>query len=116
MLSLIIGPVITSSAGLSGLFWVIDILSIVAILIVFTLPYAKPKKYYSLSIATFREVLNTKLLRLDFSVFSLQQFIQKFDPHSKILQKVDLFRHSQQKVDPGNSKKVKTTLVPSGPH
>jgi len=75
MLSLIIGPVITSSSGLSGLFWVICILSIVAILIVFTLPYTKPKKYYSLSIATFKEVLDPKLLRLDFSVFSLHMIL-----------------------------------------
>ena len=75
MLSLIIGPVIASSAGLSGLFWVIGLLSIVAILIVFTLSYAKPKKYYRLSIAAFREVLNPKLLRLDFSVFSLHMIL-----------------------------------------
>lgn len=75
MLSLIIGPVITSSSGLSGLFWVICILSIVAILIVFTLPYTKPIKYYSLSIATFKEVLDPKLLRLDFSVFSLHMIL-----------------------------------------
>ena len=75
MLSLIIGPIITSSAGLAGLFWVMGLLSIVAILIVFTLPYAKPKKYYSLSIAAFREVLNSKLLRLDFSAFSLHMIL-----------------------------------------
>ncbi len=75
MLSLIIGPMITSSAGLSGLFWLICMLSIVAILIVFTLPYTKPKKYYSLSISTFREVLDPKLLRLDFSIFSLHMIL-----------------------------------------
>jgi len=75
MLSLIIGPIITSSAGLSGLFWVIGLLSIIAILIVFTLPYAKPIKYYNLSIATFREILNIKLLRLDFSIFSLHMIL-----------------------------------------
>ena len=75
MLSLIIGPIITSSAGLAGLFWVMGLLAIVAILIVFTLPYAKPKKYYSLSIAAFREVLNPKLLRLDFSAFSLHMIL-----------------------------------------
>jgi len=75
MLSLIIGPMITSSVGLSGLFWLISILSIVAILIVFTLPYTKPKKYYSLSISTFREVLDPKLLRLDFSIFSLHMIL-----------------------------------------
>jgi len=75
MLSLIIGPMITSSTGLSGLFWVISLVSIVAIFIVFTLPYTKPIKYYNLSIATFREILNPKLLRLDFSVFSLHMIL-----------------------------------------
>jgi len=75
MISLIIGPIITSSAGLSGLFWVIGLLSIVAIFIVVTLPSAKPIKYYNLSIATFREVLNPKLLRLDFSIFSLHMIL-----------------------------------------
>jgi len=75
MLSLIIGPIITSSAGLSGLFWVIGLLSIVAIFIVLTLPSAKPIKYYNLSIATFREILNPKLLRLDFSIFSLHMIL-----------------------------------------
>ena len=75
MFSLIIGPIITSSVGLSGLFWVIGLLSIVAILIVFTLPYAKPIKYYRLSIAAFSEVLNSNLLRLDFSVFSLHMIL-----------------------------------------
>ena len=75
MLSLIIGPIITSLVGLSGLFWAIGLLSIVAILIVFTLPYAKPKKYYRLSITAFKEVLNPNLLRLDFSVFSLHMIL-----------------------------------------
>jgi len=75
MFSLIIGPIITSSVGLSGLFWVIGLLSIVAILIVFTLPYAKPIKYYRLSISAFSEVLNSNLLRLDFSVFSLHMIL-----------------------------------------
>jgi len=75
MLSLIIGPIITSSVGLSGLFWIIGLLSVVAILIVFTLPYSKPKKYYTLSITAFSEVLNSKLLSLDFSVFSLHMIL-----------------------------------------
>jgi len=75
MLSLIIGPIITSSAGLSGLFWVIGLLSIFAIFIVVTLPSAKPIKYYNLSIAIFREILNPKLLRLDFSIFCLHMIL-----------------------------------------
>ena len=75
MLSLIIGPVIASLVGLSGLFWAIALLSIIAIFIVFTLPYAKPTKYYRLSIIAFKELLNSKLLRLDFSVFSLHMIM-----------------------------------------
>lgn len=71
MLSLLIGPIIASSAGMSGLFWVIAGLSIVAALIVFTLPSVKPVNYYKLSLFAFKEILNPQLMRLDFSVFSL---------------------------------------------
>jgi len=71
MLSLLIGPIIASSAGMSGLFWAIAGLSIVAVLIVFTLPSVKPISYYKLSLSAFKEILNPQLMRLDFSVFSL---------------------------------------------
>lgn len=71
MLSLLIGPIIASSAGMSGLFWVIAGLSIIAALIVFTLPSVKPVNYYKLSLFAFKEILNPRLMRLDFSVFSL---------------------------------------------
>ena len=71
MLSIIIGPIITSKVGLDGLFWVIAFLSLLAMCIVFTLPYSKPVDYYQLSFRAFKEVLNGKLLRLDFSIFSL---------------------------------------------
>ena len=71
MLSLLIGPIIASSAGMSGLFWVIAGLSIVAALIVFTLPSVKPVNYYKLSLFAFKEILNPRLMRLDFSAFSL---------------------------------------------
>ena len=71
MLSLIIGPIITSRIGLEGLFWIIAVLSVVAMLIVFTLPNSKPINYYRLSFDAFKEVLNGQLLRLDFSIFSL---------------------------------------------
>ena len=71
MLSLIIGPVITSRVGLNGLFWVIALLSIIALIIVLTLPYTKSVKYYRLSASAFKEILNGQLLRLDFSIFSL---------------------------------------------
>ncbi|MDG2353664.1 MAG: MFS transporter [Gammaproteobacteria bacterium] len=71
MLSLLIGPLITVNLGISGLFWVIAGLSIVALGIVFTLPYVKPQAQYTLSISNIKQVLNTNLLRLDFSVFTL---------------------------------------------
>ena len=71
MLSLIIGPIITSRIGLSGLFWVIGLLSIIAMLIVLSLQHSKPINYYRLSFGAFRETLGRELVTLDFSVFSL---------------------------------------------
>ena len=71
MLSLIIGPIITSRIGLSGLFWVIGLLSIIAMLIVLSLEHSKPINYYRLSFGAFRETLSRELITLDFSVFSL---------------------------------------------
>ena len=71
MLSLLIGPLITVNLGLSGLFLVIAGLSIVALIIVTTLPHVKPHVQYSLSIPNIKQVLTAKLLKLDFSVFTL---------------------------------------------
>ncbi|CAC9589307.1 Major facilitator family transporter [uncultured Gammaproteobacteria bacterium] len=71
MLSLLIGPLITINLGISGLFWVIAGLSIVALIIVTTLPYVKPHAQYSLSIPNIKQVLTAKLLKLDFSIFTL---------------------------------------------
>ena len=71
MLSLIIGPIITSRIGLSGLFWVIGLLSIIAMLIVMSLQHSKPVNYYRLSLGAFKENLTRELVALDFSVFSL---------------------------------------------
>ncbi|MDB9829142.1 MFS transporter [Candidatus Thioglobus sp.] len=71
MLALLLGPIIVYQIGISGLFWTIAALSIVALLVVATLPHAKPKKQYKLSIKNFKRVLTPALLRLDFSVFAL---------------------------------------------
>lgn len=71
MLSLLIGPMITVNLGLSGLFWVIAGLSIIAMAIVATLPHIKPHAQYTLSASNFKQVLTSKLLKLDFSVFTL---------------------------------------------
>ena len=71
MLSLLIGPIISSRVGLSGLFWVITILSLIAMLIVLSLKQTKSIAYYKLSIEAFKETFTKELLALDFSIFSL---------------------------------------------
>jgi MFS family permease len=71
MLALLLGPVLDFQIGISGLFWTIAALSIVALLVVTTLPHAKPKKQYTFSIENFKRILTPALLRLDFSVFAL---------------------------------------------
>jgi len=71
MLSLIIGPIITSRIGLSGLFWVIGLLSIIAMLIVFSLQHSERVNYYRLSFGTFKDALTRELVTLDFSAFAL---------------------------------------------
>ena len=71
MLALLLGPIIVYPIGISGLFWTIAALSIVALLVVTTLPHAKPRKQYTFSIENFKRILTPALLRLDFSVFAL---------------------------------------------
>ena len=71
MLSLLIGPIISSRVGLTGLFWVIAFLSVIAMVIVLSLRQAKPITYYKLSFKAFKETLTKELLALDFSIFSL---------------------------------------------
>ena len=71
MLSLLIGPIISSRVGLSGLFWVIALLSLIAMLIVLSLKHTKSITYYKLSLEAFKETFTKELLALDFSIFSL---------------------------------------------
>ena len=71
MLSLLIGPIISSKVGLQGLFWTIALLSLIAIIIVFSLEQSKPVTYYKLSMKAFRETLTKELVTLDLSIFSL---------------------------------------------
>jgi MFS family permease len=71
MLALLLGPIIGHQVGISGLFWIIAALSIVALVVVATLPFATPKQQYSLSVENFKKILTPNLLRLDFSVFAL---------------------------------------------
>lgn len=71
MFSLLAGPLITVNLGISGLFWIIAGLSIVALTIVATTPYIKPQAQYTLSVSNVKQVLGAQLLKLDFSVFVL---------------------------------------------
>ena len=71
MLSLLVGPIISSKVGLQGLFWTIALLSLIALIIVFSLEQSKPVTYYKLSMKAFRETLTKELVTLDFSIFSL---------------------------------------------
>ena len=71
MLSLLIGPIISSKVGLQGLFWTIALLSLIAMLIVFSLEHSKPITYYKLSLNAFKETLTKELVTLDLSIFSL---------------------------------------------
>ena len=71
MTSLLIGPIISSRVGLSGLFWVIALLSSIAMLIVISLKQTKSITYYKLSLEAFKETLTKELLALDLSIFAL---------------------------------------------
>ena len=71
MLSLLVGPIISSKVGLQGLFWTIALLSLIALIIVFSLEQSKPVTYYKLSMKAFRETLTKELVTLDLSIFSL---------------------------------------------
>ena len=71
MLSLLIGPIISSKVGLQGLFWTIALLSLIALIVVFSLEQSKPITYYKLSLNAFKETLTKELVTLDLSIFSL---------------------------------------------
>jgi len=69
MLSLILGPIIASTYGISGLFWFIGGLSILALLIASQLPQVSTKAQYGMNFSNFKKILTPTLIRLDLSVF-----------------------------------------------
>jgi len=71
MLSLLLGPIISSKIGLQGLFWSIALLSLIAMIIVFSLKHSKPIAYYKISFKAFKDNLTKELITLDFSIFFL---------------------------------------------
>ena len=75
-LSMVTGPVLTRWLGLSGLFWIIAVLALVAIVVLFTVvPNPVVSRFHrdaEARPAAFADVLkNPELLRLDFGIFCL---------------------------------------------
>lgn len=70
IIALIIAPFLTHYVGLSGLFWFIALLAIIALVIVITLPPTN-RVNTNLNLTNFKKILTTKLLRLDLSVYFL---------------------------------------------
>ncbi len=70
IIALIIAPFLTHYVGLSGLFWFIALLAIIALVIVITLPPTN-RINTNLNLTNFKKILTTKLLRLDLSVYFL---------------------------------------------
>jgi predicted MFS family arabinose efflux permease len=71
MLALLLGPIIAVKFDINGVFWVIALLSLMAIFMVILLPKVPPKKQYKLSLSNIKGVLNAKLLGLNFNIFAL---------------------------------------------
>ncbi|MGI9212045.1 MAG: MFS transporter [Methylococcaceae bacterium] len=75
-ISMVTGPILTHWLGLSGLFWIIAILAVLAIVVLFTVvPDPAISRFHrdaQARPAAFGEVLaNPELLRLDFGIFCL---------------------------------------------
>jgi MFS family permease len=75
ILSILIAPLITVNLGIDGLFWVIAILSVFALIIVTTMPYVKPSSQYNLSLNNIKQILTIKLFKLNLSVLFLHLII-----------------------------------------
>ncbi len=76
MISMIVGPVLAASVGMSGLFWVTAILALVSIVVLLLLtPTPRQERFHrdaEVSLGDIPEVLkNRELLRLDLGVFIL---------------------------------------------
>lgn len=80
MISMIMGPVIAASVGVSGIFWITAVLAGLSILIIlFITPDPLQQKFHrdaQLSVADISKVLvNKELLRLDLGVFTLHMVL-----------------------------------------
>lgn len=80
MISMIMGPILAASVGVSGIFWITAVLAISSIFIIlFITPSPEQQSFHrdaQLSIADISKVLaNRELLRLDFGVFVLHMVL-----------------------------------------
>ncbi len=80
MFSMIVGPILASSVGISGIFWVTAALALFSIVLVLTItPTPDQQSFHrdaQLSVADLSRVLaNNELLKLDFGVFVLHMIL-----------------------------------------
>ncbi|MBC8212902.1 MAG: MFS transporter [Gammaproteobacteria bacterium] len=80
MVSMISGPILAASVGISGIFWITAVLAVCSILIVlFVTPNPQQQSFHrdaQLSVSDIGKVLaNRELLRLDFGVFVLHMVL-----------------------------------------
>jgi MFS family permease len=75
MLAIIIGPIISTMYGIDGLFLAISILAGIGMLILLSLPHAKPTTLYPFSRVHFADVITKKLVKLDLYMFSLHYIL-----------------------------------------
>jgi MFS family permease len=80
MFSMIMGPILASSVGISGIFWVTAGLALLSIFLILTItPTPEQQSFHrdaQLSVTDLSRVIsNTELLRLDFGVFVLHMIL-----------------------------------------
>lgn len=75
MVAIIAGPIIASSYGIDGVFWAITILAGAGMIVALSLPHVAPKTLYPFSRVHLGDVMTTKLVKIDFSIFSLHSIL-----------------------------------------
>ena len=75
MLAIIAGPLIASEYGIDGVFWVIAGLAGAGMLVALSLPNVSPKTLYPFNRIHIGDVMTSRLLKIDFSIFSLHSIL-----------------------------------------
>ncbi len=71
VLALFFGPIISSYIGLSGLFWVIALLALIALAIVYFLPNQNINKHYKFNVETLKSTFNKSLMKFNYGIFTI---------------------------------------------